>query len=110
MPPGLFAVILTLTYRFDKCTPPKAVRMWLEHAPMAFLVIAAASFVVGLSLFAFLSSQVTKTRSPSLHYADDHGYGRLGTLRLHRNKHICWVAPTRDIYCAFVVCACAEGY
>lgn len=37
---------------------PKLIRLWLEKAPMIFLVIAAVAFVIGLNLFAYLSLQV----------------------------------------------------
>lgn len=33
-------------------------RLWLDKAPLISLIVAAFTFVVGLNLFAFLSSQV----------------------------------------------------
>lgn len=38
--------------------PPKLIRLWLDKAPMVFLIVAAAAFVIGLNLFAYLSLQV----------------------------------------------------
>lgn len=32
--------------------------MWLEKAPMVFLIVAAFTFIIGLNLFALLSAQV----------------------------------------------------
>lgn len=32
--------------------------MWLEKAPMGFLIVAAFTFIIGLNLFALLSAQV----------------------------------------------------
>lgn len=32
--------------------------MWLDGAPMVFLVISAVAFIIGLNLFAYLSHQV----------------------------------------------------
>lgn len=34
--------------------------MWLDKAPMIFLIIAAVSFVIGLNLFAHQSLQVRR--------------------------------------------------
>lgn len=36
------------------------IRMWLDKAPLLFLVIAAVGFVIGLNLFAYLSLQVRR--------------------------------------------------
>lgn len=41
--------------------PPKLIRLWLDKAPMVFLIVSAATFVIGLNLFAFLSLQVLST-------------------------------------------------
>lgn len=41
--------------------PPKLIRLWLDKAPMVFLIVAAATFVIGLNLFAYLSLQVLST-------------------------------------------------
>lgn len=38
--------------------PPKFIHLWLDKAPMIFLIIAAVAFVIGLNLFAHLSLQV----------------------------------------------------
>lgn len=38
--------------------PPKFIIMWLDSAPMIFLVIAAAAFIIGLNLLAYLTLQV----------------------------------------------------
>ena len=44
--------------RYYSDTPPPLIRLWLEKAPLIFLVIAALTFIIGLNLFAYLSSQV----------------------------------------------------
>ena len=45
--------------RYDTTTPPWLIKLWLDKAPMIFLVISALLFVLGLNLFAYLSSQVS---------------------------------------------------
>ena len=44
--------------RYDTINPPWPIKLWLEKAPMIFLIVSALSFIVGLNLFAYLSSQV----------------------------------------------------
>ena len=50
--------------RYDTTSPPWLIKMWLDKAPIVFLIISALMFIVGLNLFAYLSSQV---RTPSVH-------------------------------------------
>ena len=38
--------------------PPWLIKLWLDKAPMIFLVVSALMFIAGLNLFAYLSSQV----------------------------------------------------
>ena len=47
--------------RYDATSPPWPIRVWLYKAPIAFLIISALMFMVGLNLFAYLSSQVCKS-------------------------------------------------
>lgn len=47
-------------YRYDSCVPPMLIHMWLDKAPMLFLVFTAVSFVIGLNLLAYLSLQVRR--------------------------------------------------
>ena len=44
--------------RYDSAKPPRLIELWLDKAPMIFLIVAALTFIVGLNLFAYLSSQV----------------------------------------------------
>ena len=44
--------------RYDAINPPWLIKLWLDKAPMIFLFVSALSFIVGLNLFAYLSSQV----------------------------------------------------
>ena len=53
--------------RYDTTSPPWLIRMWLDKAPIVFLIISALMFIVGLNLFAYLSSQV---RRPPVHCID----------------------------------------
>lgn len=38
--------------------PPKPIELWLRKAPIVFLAISAAAFVIGLNLFPYSSHQV----------------------------------------------------
>ena len=44
--------------RYDTINPPWPMKLWLDKAPMIFLIVSALMFIVGLNLFAYLSSQV----------------------------------------------------
>ena len=44
--------------RYDTIKPPWLIKLWLDKAPMIFLIVSALTFIVGLNLFAYLSSQV----------------------------------------------------
>ena len=44
--------------RYDTINPPWLINLWLDKAPMIFLIVSALMFIVGLNLFAYLSSQV----------------------------------------------------
>ena len=44
--------------RYDTINPPWLIKLWLDKAPMIFLIVSALMFIVGLNLFAYLSSQV----------------------------------------------------
>ena len=44
--------------RYDTINPPWPIKLWLDKAPMIFLIVSALMFIVGLNLFAYLSSQV----------------------------------------------------
>ena len=44
--------------RYDTIKPPWLIKLWLDKAPMIFLIVSALMFIVGLNLFAYLSSQV----------------------------------------------------
>ena len=44
--------------RYDTIKPPWLLKLWLDKAPMIFLIVSALMFIVGLNLFAYLSSQV----------------------------------------------------
>ena len=44
--------------RYDTTSPPWLIRLWLDKAPMIFLIVSALMFIVGLNLFVYLSSQV----------------------------------------------------
>ena len=50
--------ILIDQVRYDTIVPPWPVKLWLDKAPMIFLIVSALMFIVGLNLFAYLSSQV----------------------------------------------------
>ena len=43
---------------YDTINPPWLIKLWLDKAPMIFLIVSALTFIVGLNLFAYLSSQV----------------------------------------------------
>ena len=45
--------------RYDTINPPWLIKLWLDQAPMIFLIVSALMFIVGLNLFAYLSSQVS---------------------------------------------------
>ena len=47
--------------RYDTASPPRPIRMWFDKAPIVFLIIYALMFIIGLNLFAYLSSQVCKS-------------------------------------------------
>ena len=47
--------------RYDTTSPPLLIRMWFDKAPIVFLIISALMFIIGLNLFAYLSSQVCKS-------------------------------------------------
>ena len=61
--------------RYDTIKPPWLIKLWLDKAPMIFLIVSALTFIVGLNLFAYLSSQV---RVPLV--------ARIGVLI--KNRHI----------------------
>ena len=44
--------------RYDTIKPPWLIKLWLDKAPMIFLIVSALTFIAGLNLFAYLSSQV----------------------------------------------------
>ena len=44
--------------RYDAINTPWLIKLWLDKAPMIFLIVSALTFIVGLNLFAYLSSQV----------------------------------------------------
>ena len=44
--------------RYDAINPPWPIKLWLDKAPMIFLIVSALMFIVGLNLFAYLTSQV----------------------------------------------------
>ena len=46
------------TNRYDTTIPPWLIKLWLDKAPIIFLIVSALMFIVGLNLFAYLSSQV----------------------------------------------------
>ena len=48
--------------RYDTVNPPWLIKLWLDKAPMIFLIVSALTFIVGLNLFAYLSSQVRKLK------------------------------------------------
>ena len=50
---------LTTQERYDSAKPPHLIELWLDKAPMIFLVVAALTFIAGLNMFAYLSSQVS---------------------------------------------------
>ena len=67
---------------------PWLIEIWFDKAPIMFLIISALMFVVGLNLFAYLSSQVrtpsarritmlTIFRLPSCHYQQVHSLARI---------------------------------
>ena len=43
--------------RYDSYPPPLLVKLWLDKAPMIFLIIAAVMFVIGLNLFVYIPGQ-----------------------------------------------------
>ena len=45
--------------RYDTINPPWLIKLWLDKAPMIFLIVSALMFIAGLNLFAYLSSQVS---------------------------------------------------
>ena len=47
--------------RHDTISPPWLIRTWFDKAPIVFLIISAIMFIIGLNLFAYLSSQVCKS-------------------------------------------------
>ena len=49
---------LLIENRYDTIDPPWPIKLWLDKAPMIFLIVSALMFIVGLNLFAYLSSQV----------------------------------------------------
>ena len=60
--------------RYDAINPPWLIKLWLDKAPMIFLVVSALMFIAGLNLFAYLSSQV------SISFI-----ARVVALRIHRH-------------------------
>ena len=44
--------------RYDTINPPWLIGLWLDKAPMIFLIVSALTFIVGLNLFSYLASQV----------------------------------------------------
>ena len=49
---------LTVLPSYDGTRPPVLIRWWFDKAPIVFLILSALTFIVGLNLFAYLSSQV----------------------------------------------------
>ena len=56
--PGLGYWRLQLKKRYYSAKPPRLIELWLDKAPMIFLIVAALTFIAGLNMFAYLSSQV----------------------------------------------------
>ena len=56
--PGLGYWRLQLKKRFYSAKPPRLIELWLDKAPMFFLIVAALTFIAGLNMLAYLSSQV----------------------------------------------------
>ena len=50
--------LLKYQVRYDTINPPWPIKLWFDKAPMIFLIVSALMFIVGLNLFAYLSSQV----------------------------------------------------
>ena len=55
---------MTALHSYDSGRPPRLIELWLDNAPMLFLIIAALTFIIGLNLFAYLSSQVRMSAIP----------------------------------------------
>lgn len=49
---------LTAFYSFYSNPPPPEVWFWLERSPIVSLIIAALTFVVGLNIYVYVSTQV----------------------------------------------------
>ena len=49
---------MTSLNRYDTEKPPRLVELWLDMAPIVSMIIAALTFIIGLNLFVYLSSQV----------------------------------------------------
>lgn len=46
-------------FRYYARTPPKLILLWLDKAPVIFLIVAAVTFIIGLNLFVYQSVQVS---------------------------------------------------
>lgn len=75
--------LLSAIRRYYTCVPPMLIGMWFDKAPVLFLAVAAAAFIIGLNMFVYLSLQVrcqsdnVVTQSEIL----------LATIRLTCNKY-----------------------
>ena len=63
--------------RYYTINPPWLIKLWLDKAPMIFLIVSALMFIAGLNLFAYLSSQVCISF-----------IARVVVLRIHVHRHV----------------------
>ena len=48
---------LLLHLRYDSHRPPFLIKLWLDKAPILFLVVSAVLFVIGFNLFVYIPNQ-----------------------------------------------------
>ena len=53
----VFVLMPVSEERYDSSPAPVLIKVWLDKAPMVFLIIAAVLFVIGLNLFVYIPSQ-----------------------------------------------------
>ena len=55
----------TVRKRYDSRPPPMVVKLWLDKAPLVFLVIAAILFVIGLNIFVYIFREFSYSAKPT---------------------------------------------
>ena len=74
--------------RYDTINPPWPIKLWLDKAPMIFLIVSAMMSIVGLNLFAYLSSQVRISSIARIVFLRMNRHVMYHCQRMHSRAHI----------------------